>query len=66
MLAEFPVPGDNPAGGPQVAVARLVRELATRDVDVVVVAPDGFTGDTGAEGSAAAAFGAEAGVRSAL
>ena len=39
MLADFPVPGENPAGGPQVAVGRLVQELLKRDVEVVVVAP---------------------------
>jgi glycosyltransferase involved in cell wall biosynthesis len=40
MLAEFPLPGELPVGGPQVAVARLVPELARRGIDVVVVAPD--------------------------
>jgi glycosyltransferase involved in cell wall biosynthesis len=40
MLADFPLPGENPAGGPQVAVGRLVQELVNRDVEVVVVAPD--------------------------
>ncbi len=40
MLAEFPSPGENPAGGPQVAVGRLVHELVNRGIDVVVVAPD--------------------------
>lgn len=40
MLAEFPLPGMLPVGGPQVAVVRLVPELARRGVDVVVVAPD--------------------------
>jgi glycosyltransferase involved in cell wall biosynthesis len=40
MLAEFPLPGALPVGGPQVAVARLVPELAKLDVDLVVVAPD--------------------------
>ena len=40
MLADFAAPGDKPAGGPQVAVGRLVQELSKRSVDVVVVAPD--------------------------
>ena len=40
MLASFPVPGANPAGGPQVAVGRLVQELLQRDVEVIIVAPD--------------------------
>jgi glycosyltransferase involved in cell wall biosynthesis len=40
MLASFPVPGENPAGGPQVAVGRLVQELLKRDVEVIIVAPD--------------------------
>jgi glycosyltransferase involved in cell wall biosynthesis len=40
MLASFPVPGENPTGGPQVAVGRLVQELVKRDVEVVIVAPD--------------------------
>jgi glycosyltransferase involved in cell wall biosynthesis len=40
MLADFPVPGENPVRGPQVAVGRLVQELLQRDVEVVVVAPD--------------------------
>jgi glycosyltransferase involved in cell wall biosynthesis len=40
MLADFPAPGENAAGGPQVAVERLVRELLKRDVEVVIVAPD--------------------------
>jgi glycosyltransferase involved in cell wall biosynthesis len=40
MLAEFPLPGKLPVGGPQVAVARLVPELAQRGVELVVVAPD--------------------------
>lgn len=40
MLASFPVPGENPAGGPQVAVGRLVQELSKRGVEVVIVAPD--------------------------
>src|SRR5918996_4496888 len=44
MLADFPVPGENPAGGPQVAVVRLVQELLKRDVEVVVVAPDPLRG----------------------
>ena len=39
MLADFPVPGENPAGGPQVAVGRLVQELLRRDVEVFVVTP---------------------------
>ena len=39
MLAEFPVPGENPEGGPQVAVGRLVQELLEREVEVVIVAP---------------------------
>jgi glycosyltransferase involved in cell wall biosynthesis len=47
MLAEFPVPGENPAGGPQVAVERLVHELLKRDVEVVIVAP----GPAGAGGA---------------
>jgi glycosyltransferase involved in cell wall biosynthesis len=40
MLADFPAPGENPVGGPQVAVGRLVQELLNRDVEVVIVAPD--------------------------
>ncbi len=40
MLASFPVAGENPAGGPQVAVGRLVQELLKRDVEVIIVAPD--------------------------
>jgi glycosyltransferase involved in cell wall biosynthesis len=40
MLADFPTPGEEPRGGPQVAVARLVQELLKRDVEIVVVAPD--------------------------
>jgi glycosyltransferase involved in cell wall biosynthesis len=39
MLADFPAPGENPAGGPQVAVGRLVQELLKRDVEVIVIAP---------------------------
>lgn len=39
MLADFPAPGENPAGGPQVAVGRLVQELLKRDLDIVIVAP---------------------------
>jgi glycosyltransferase involved in cell wall biosynthesis len=44
MLADFPLPGEKPAGGPQVAVGRLVQELLKRDVEVVVVAPDPLRG----------------------
>jgi glycosyltransferase involved in cell wall biosynthesis len=40
MIGEFPRPGEEPVGGPQVAVARLVPTLVERGVDVVVVAPD--------------------------
>lgn len=40
MLADFTRPGETPMGGPRVAVGRLVQELVTRGVDVVVVAPD--------------------------
>jgi glycosyltransferase involved in cell wall biosynthesis len=40
MLAEFPSPGTEPVGGPQVAVRRLVPTLVERGLDVVVVAPD--------------------------
>jgi glycosyltransferase involved in cell wall biosynthesis len=40
MLADFPLPGQVPAGGPQVAVGRLVQELLKRGVDIVVVTPD--------------------------
>jgi glycosyltransferase involved in cell wall biosynthesis len=40
MIAEFPVGGGEPVGGPQVAVGRLVRKLAERGLDVVIVAPD--------------------------
>ena len=40
MLGDFPRPGETPMGGPRVAVGRLVQELATRGVEVIVVAPD--------------------------
>jgi glycosyltransferase involved in cell wall biosynthesis len=40
MLADFPVPGENPVRGPQVAVGRLVQELLKREIEVVIVAPD--------------------------
>jgi glycosyltransferase involved in cell wall biosynthesis len=40
MVAEFPLRGEQPVGGPQVAVKRLVAKLAEQGVDVVVVAPD--------------------------
>jgi glycosyltransferase involved in cell wall biosynthesis len=40
MLAEFPPPGKQPVGGPQVAVGRLVPKLVEHGVEVVVVAPD--------------------------
>jgi glycosyltransferase involved in cell wall biosynthesis len=39
MIAEYPAPGEEPVGGPQVAVRRLVSQLIQRGVDVVVVAP---------------------------
>jgi glycosyltransferase involved in cell wall biosynthesis len=40
MIAEFPVGGGEPVGGPQVAVGRLVRKLVERGLDLVIVAPD--------------------------
>jgi glycosyltransferase involved in cell wall biosynthesis len=40
MIAEFPLHGEPPRGGPQVVVRRLVPELAQQGVDVLVVAPD--------------------------
>src|SRR5438067_2867736 len=40
MIGEFPAPGEQPMGGPQVAVKRLVPKLVQRGIDVVVVAPD--------------------------
>jgi glycosyltransferase involved in cell wall biosynthesis len=40
MIAEFPAPGEQPVGGPQVAVTRLVPKLVERGVDIVIVAPD--------------------------
>jgi glycosyltransferase involved in cell wall biosynthesis len=47
MIAEFPAPGTEPLGGPQVAVGRLVRKLVERGLDLVVVAPDAFgSGET--------------------
>jgi glycosyltransferase involved in cell wall biosynthesis len=45
MLAEFPPPGTEPVGGPQVAVKRLVSTLAERALDVIVVAPDWLGSD---------------------
>jgi glycosyltransferase involved in cell wall biosynthesis len=39
MIADFPAPGEQPVGGPQVATRRLVSKLVERGVDVVVVAP---------------------------
>jgi glycosyltransferase involved in cell wall biosynthesis len=40
MIADFPSPGDEPVGGPEVAVKRLVAKLVQRAVEVVVVTPD--------------------------
>jgi glycosyltransferase involved in cell wall biosynthesis len=40
MIADFPSPGDEPVGGPEVAVKRLVAKLVQRTVEVVVVTPD--------------------------
>jgi glycosyltransferase involved in cell wall biosynthesis len=40
MIADFAAPGTEPAGGPQVAVGRLVRRLVERGLDLVVVSPD--------------------------
>jgi glycosyltransferase involved in cell wall biosynthesis len=40
MIAEFPAPGNEPTGGPQVAVGRLARKLVERGVDLTIVAPD--------------------------
>src|SRR5438128_1765358 len=40
MIADFPLPGEQPVGGPQVAVRRLVSKLAERGIEVVVIAPD--------------------------
>jgi glycosyltransferase involved in cell wall biosynthesis len=42
MISEFPAPGTEPVGGPQVAVGRLVRKLVERGLDLVIVAPDPF------------------------
>jgi glycosyltransferase involved in cell wall biosynthesis len=39
MVADYPGPGAEPVGGPQIAVSRLVPELARSGVEVVVVAP---------------------------
>jgi glycosyltransferase involved in cell wall biosynthesis len=39
MVADYPAPGAAPVGGPQIAVSRLVPELARSGVEVVVVAP---------------------------
>ena len=50
MVADYPAPGDVPVGGPQVATARLVTELARRGVAVTVVRPgDGHSRTTSAE-----------------
>jgi glycosyltransferase involved in cell wall biosynthesis len=40
MLADFPAAGEEPRGGPQVAVGRLVQELLKRGLEIVVVAPE--------------------------
>jgi glycosyltransferase involved in cell wall biosynthesis len=39
MVADYPAPGAAPVGGPQVAVSRLVPELARSGLEVIVVAP---------------------------
>jgi glycosyltransferase involved in cell wall biosynthesis len=39
MIADFPEPGKQPVGGPQVAVKRLVRKLVELGVGVVVISP---------------------------
>jgi glycosyltransferase involved in cell wall biosynthesis len=39
MIADYPPPGGQPVGGPQVATRRLVSKLVERGLDLVVVAP---------------------------
>src|SRR5439155_9432851 len=39
MVADYSGPDAEPVGGPQIAVSRLVPELARSGVEVVVVAP---------------------------
>jgi glycosyltransferase involved in cell wall biosynthesis len=39
MIADFPLPGQEPEGGPEVAVKRLVGKLVQQAIEVVVVTP---------------------------
>jgi glycosyltransferase involved in cell wall biosynthesis len=39
MIADFPLPGHEPVGGPEVAVTRLVGKLVQQAIEVVVVTP---------------------------
>jgi glycosyltransferase involved in cell wall biosynthesis len=46
MVADYPARGAVPVGGPQVAVSRLVPELARRGLEVIVIAPAPGPGTT--------------------